>query len=133
MCGVSAGNSDDFRRNIDAFRTNVDFFRTNVDSFHSNFVHAFHTNVDACRWNLKLMRAHSLLTKVTSVELYYAKSRHVHSVRTNLLIQIAIFVPMAVIKQQVRSYNQLYYMTNVWCDVNGRFKCCFSHGNQNST
>jgi hypothetical protein len=71
-----------------------------------NFVHAFDTNVDACRWKLKLMRAHSLLTKVTSVELYYTKSRHVHSVRTNLLIQIAIFVPMAVIKQQVRSYNQ---------------------------
>jgi hypothetical protein len=127
MCGVFVGNSDDFPRNIDAFRTNV-------DAFHSNFVHAFDTNVDACRWNLKLMRAHSLLTKVTSVELYYAKSRYVHSVRTNLLFQIAIFVPMAVIEQQVRSYNQLYYryMTNVWCDVNGRF-VVFSHGNQNST
>jgi hypothetical protein len=37
---------------------------------------------------------------------------------TNLLFQIAIFVPMVVIKQQVRSYKQLEYMTNVWCDVN---------------
>ena len=99
MCGDSVENSDDFRRNIDAFRTNVDFFRTNVDAFHRNFVHAFHTNVDACRWNLKLMRVHSLVTKVTSVELHYAKWRHVNSVRTNALFQIAIFVPMAVIKQ----------------------------------
>jgi hypothetical protein len=99
MCGVSVENSDDFRRNIDAFRTNVDFFRR-------NFMHAFHTNVDAFRRNLKLMRAHSLVTMVTAV-LYYAKWRHVNSVRTNLLFQIAIFVPMAVIKQQVRSYKQL--------------------------
>jgi histone acetyltransferase (RNA polymerase elongator complex component) len=82
MCGVSVENSDDFRRNIDAFRTNVDFFRTNVDAFHRNFMHAFHTNVDAFRRNfmhafhtnvdaflrnLKLMRAHSLVTMVTSV------------------------------------------------------------------
>ena len=108
MCGVSVENSDDFRRNIDAFRTNVDFFRTNVDAFHRNvihafhtnvdafrrnfmhafhtnvdafrrnFMHAFHTNVDAFRRNLKLMRAHSLVTMVTSV-LYYAKWRHVNS------------------------------------------------------
>ena len=82
MCGVSVENSDDFRRNIDAFRTNVDFFRTNVDAFHRNVIHAFHTNVDAFRRNfmlafhtnvdafrrnLKLMRAHSLVTMVTSV------------------------------------------------------------------
>ena len=108
MCGVSVENSDDFRRNIDPFRTNVDFFGTlNVDAFHRNFMHAFHTNVDAFRRNLKLMRAHSLVTMVTSVELYYAKWRHVNSVRTNLLFQISIFVPVAVIKQQVRSYNQL--------------------------
>ena len=106
MCGVSVENSDEFRRNIDAFRTNVDFFRTNVDAFHRNvthafhtnvdafrrnFMHAFHTNVDAFRRNLKLMRAHSLVTMVTAV-LYYAKWRHVNSVRTNLLFQIAIVV-----------------------------------------
>ena len=82
MCGVSVENSEDFRRNIDAFRTNVDLFRTNVDAFHRNvihafrtnvdafrrnFMHSFHTNVDAFRRNLKLMRAHSLVTMVTSV------------------------------------------------------------------
>jgi histone acetyltransferase (RNA polymerase elongator complex component) len=82
MCGVSAENSDDLRRNIDAFRTNVDFFRTNVDAFHRNvthafhtnvdafrrnIMHAFHTNVDAFRRNLKLMRAHSLVNMVTAV------------------------------------------------------------------
>jgi uncharacterized membrane protein len=95
-------------RDIDAFRTNVDFFCTNVDAFHRNFMHAFHTNVDAFRRNIKLMCTHSLVTMVTSVELYYAKWRHVNSVCTNLLLQIAIFVPMvAFIKQQVRSYNQL--------------------------
>ena len=114
MCGVSVENSDHFRRNIDAFRTNADFFRKNVDAFHRNVIHAFHTNVDAFRRNLyarlpykcsafrrnfmhafhtnvdafrrnpKLMRAHSLVTMVTAV-LYYAKWRHVNSVRTNLL------------------------------------------------
>ena len=67
MCGVSVENSDDFRRNIDAFRTKVDFFRTNVDAFHRTFMHAIHTNVDAFRRYLKLMRAHSLVTMVTSV------------------------------------------------------------------
>jgi hypothetical protein len=59
MCGVSVDNSDDFRRNIDAFRTNVDFFRTNVDAFNRNFMHAFHTNVDALRKHRGKTSAHA--------------------------------------------------------------------------
>jgi hypothetical protein len=94
-------NVDAFRRNfMHAYHTNVDAFRrnfihafhTNEDAFRRNVMHAFHTNVDAFRRNLKLMHAHSLVTMVTAV-LYYAKWRHVNSVRTNLLFQIAIFVP----------------------------------------
>jgi hypothetical protein len=57
-----------FHTNVDAFRRNVmHAFHTNVDAFRRNFMHAFHTNVDAFRRNLKLMRAHSLVTMVTSV------------------------------------------------------------------
>jgi hypothetical protein len=49
-------------------------FHTNVDAFRRNFMHAFHTNVDAFRRNLKLMRAHSLVTMVTSVAIFSAST-----------------------------------------------------------
>ena len=72
-----------FHTNVDAFRRNVMhafLIHTNVDAFRRNVMHAFHTNVDAFRRNLKLMRAHSLVTMVTSVAILYAKWRHVNSV-----------------------------------------------------